>query len=180
MSLDISKLENVRKRGEKVKARCPACSQAGHDQRGEHLVVGVDGRFACVVYPGDSVDAKEHRKRIFALCGDREIKPLAVRPSGLGRLGRVIKSRSAGSALKTSLLGRLGRVFQSHLEPSNGHKQAVFPVSSLKDYENGVLGVPKPNRPLRDRERDLLREKGMENDPLIIEALNIFDGRIVE
>lgn len=180
MSLDISKLENVRKRGERVTARCPACSQAGHDQKGEHLVVGVDGRFACVVYPGDSVGAKEHRKRIFASCGDREIKPLAVRPSGLGRLGRVIKGRSAGSALKTGLLGRLGRVFQSHLEPSEEYKQAMSPVSSLKDYENGVLGVPKPNRPLRDHERGLLRKKGMENDPLIIEALNIFDGGIVE
>ena len=56
----------------------------------------------------------------------------------------------------------------------------MSPVSSLKDYENGVLGVPKPNRPLTDHECGLLRKKGMENDPLIIEALNIFDGRIVE
>ena len=96
MSLDISKLENVRKRGGKVIARCPACAEAGHDQKGEHLVINADGRFGCVVYPGDSADAKEHRKRIFALCGDREIKPLAVHPSGLGRLGRLPESSFSG------------------------------------------------------------------------------------
>ena len=66
-------------RGGKIIARCPACAEAGHDQKGEHLVINADGRFGCVVYPGDSADAKEHRKRIFALCGDREIKPLVVR-----------------------------------------------------------------------------------------------------
>ena len=114
MSLDISKLENVRKRGEKITARCPACAEVGHDQKGEHLVINADGRFGCVVYPGDSADAKEHRKRIFALCGDREIKPLAVHPAGLGRLGRVPESHSAVRPLKTGLLGRLGRLFQTH------------------------------------------------------------------
>ena len=89
MSLDISKLENARTRGDKTTARCPACAEAGHDQKGEHLVINSDGRFGCVVYPGDSADAKKHRKRVFALCGDREIKPLIVRSPGLGRLGRV-------------------------------------------------------------------------------------------
>src|SRR5512133_3317542 len=116
MSLDISKLENVRKRSGKVIARCPACAEPGHDQKGEHLVINTDGSFGCVVYPGDSADAKEHRKRIFALCGDREIKPLAVHPSGLGRSGPAVQSRLAVSPLKTGLLGRLGRVFETHLE----------------------------------------------------------------
>jgi hypothetical protein len=32
---------------------------------------------------------------------------------------------------------------------------------------------------LSEFEQGLLRRKGMENDPLIIEALNIFKGRIV-
>jgi hypothetical protein len=89
MSLDISKLENVRVRGNKVTARCPACEEVGHDQKGEHLVINANGAFGCVVYPGNSADAKAHRKRMFALCGDREIKPLAVHPSTLGRLARL-------------------------------------------------------------------------------------------
>ena len=66
-----------------------------------------DGRFGCVVYPGDSADAKEHRKRIFALCGDREIKPLAVHPPGLGRLGRVNQSHSASAAAQNRPVGTL-------------------------------------------------------------------------
>ena len=81
MSLEIAKLENVRTRGDKKTARCPACAKAGHDQKGEHLVINEDGSFGCVVYPGDSPDARAHRKRIFALCGNRETKPLVVRPA---------------------------------------------------------------------------------------------------
>ena len=78
MSLDITKVENVRERSGKIIARCPACAEAGHDRKGEHLVVNEDGRFGCILYPGDSPEAKEHRRRIFALCGDQTTKPLAV------------------------------------------------------------------------------------------------------
>jgi len=118
MSLDVAKLKNVRIRGKKSIAGCPACAEAGHDQRREHLLINGNGSFACVVYPGDSEDAKAHRKRIFALCGIREIKPLIVRqvPAGLGRLGRVAQSHSAGTSMRTGLLGRLGRMFQTHSE----------------------------------------------------------------
>ena len=188
MSLDISKLENVRKRGEKVTARCPACSQAGHDQKGEHLVVGVDGRFACVVYPGDSVDAKEHRKRIFALCGDREIKPLAVQSPGLGRLGRVNQTYLASAPLTNGLLGRLGRVFETHLEPERGLAQDEnhnVDERQLNECEKGVLGVPSeqtvtPQRPLSDRERALLLHWcGIDNDSTILEARTLFNATIV-
>lgn len=116
MSLNTSKLEKVCIRGDKTTARCPACAEAGHDQKGEHLLINGDGSFGCVLYAGDSSDAKEHRKRIFALCGGREIRPLTVRPAALGRLGRVNKYHSAGASLKTGLLGRLGRVFETHVE----------------------------------------------------------------
>ena len=186
MSLDISKLENVRKRGEKVTARCPACSQAGHDQKGEHLVVGVDGRFACVVYPGDSVDAKEHRKRIFALCGDREIKPLAVQSPGLGRLGRVNQTYLASAPLKTGLLGRLGRLFQTHLGTEATHaKNSDRTTDQLSKFKGGVLGVPSeqtvtPHRPLSERERTLLMGWcGTDDDPIVLEARTLFNATIV-
>jgi hypothetical protein len=143
MSLEISKLENVRVRGGKTIARCPACGEAGHDQKGEHLVINGDGSFGCVIYPGDSVNAKEHRKRIFALCGDREIKPLTVRSPSVGRLGRVNQSQSAGPPLKTGLLGRLGRVFQTHLETERtraGNEGRI--TERLNDFGRGVLSVP--------------------------------------
>ena len=116
MSLDISKLEHVRTLYGKATACCPACAETGHDQTRNHLIIQADGRFGCVVYPGDSPDAREHRKRIFALCGDRKIKPLAVRDSPLGRLGRATETHSAVAPLKTGLLGRLGRLFETDLE----------------------------------------------------------------
>ena len=159
MSLDTSKLENVRKRGDKATARCPACGQAGHDQKGEHLFIYADGRFGCVVYPGDSTDANEHRKRIFALCGDREIKPLIVRSPNVGRLGRVNQSQSAGQPLKTGLLGRLGRVFETHLErerePTDRENRNTD-EHQRNDCEKGVLAVlghskAVPHRPLTDQ-----------------------------
>ena len=63
--IDISRLERVRRSGEKTVARCPACAEGGGDRRGGHLVILPNGKFACAAYPGDS----EHRRRIFALAG---------------------------------------------------------------------------------------------------------------
>jgi len=69
MALDISKLENVvKKAGGRFTARCPACAEVGADTKGEHLAVFADGKFGCVVHPGD----KKHRKRIYALAGGGE------------------------------------------------------------------------------------------------------------
>jgi hypothetical protein len=188
MSLEISKLENVRSRGKKINARCPACAESGHDRRGEHLVIDADGRFACVVYPGHSPDAKAHRKRIFRLSGSRDVKPLYVRPAreidDIGRLGRRVESDTAAAALKTGLLGRLGREFQIHLEASRKIEKDAFPAEGRCDNQRGVLAVlqptVRPNRPLTERELCLLQRAGAENDPIIIMALNLFNGTIVE
>jgi hypothetical protein len=186
MSLDISKLEHVRTRGEKTTARCPACADAGHDQTRNHLIIQADGRFGCVVYPGDSPDAREHRKRIFALCGNREIKPLVVHRSDLGRPGRVDQSHLASAPVKTGLLGRLGRLFQTHsrTEPSQSEKEDAG-SKKLNDCEKGVPGVPsqpplKLHRPLTEHEWAILVRAGAEHDPIIIDALRLFDARVVE
>lgn len=69
MSLDIKRLENVQtKTSGKIIARCPACAVNGGDEKGEHLVVNTDGRFGCVVHPGD----KSHNKTIFAFVGVKD------------------------------------------------------------------------------------------------------------
>jgi hypothetical protein len=65
--LDVTKLEKVHKRGDKVIARCPACAEAGGDRKGEHLFIWKDGRYGCVQFPGP--DGSAHRKRIFKLVG---------------------------------------------------------------------------------------------------------------
>jgi hypothetical protein len=68
MSLNLEKLENVRKLDNGiVQARCPACAEGGNDRKGEHLRILADGRFGCCIHPKDG----NHRKRIFALAGDR-------------------------------------------------------------------------------------------------------------
>jgi len=187
MSLDISKLQSVRTCGRKTTARCPACAEVGHDQTQDHLFIQHDGRFGCVVYPGDSPDAMEHRKRIFALCGNREIKPLVVRPSDLGRLGRGDQSHSADAPLKSGVLGRLGRLFQTHLatEVSRGGNEARI-THELNDFDQRVLGVPNdsstpPDRSLTENERALLiRWCGTDNTPpIILEARGLFNATIV-
>lgn len=72
MALDITKLENVVPGGdERIVARCPACASEGGDNKGNHLIIFADGRFGCAVYPGQSEDAKAHRKLIWKLAGDR-------------------------------------------------------------------------------------------------------------
>ena len=69
MSLNVSKLEKVRElAGGIVQARCPACAEGGNDRAGEHLRIYPDGRFGCCVHPKSG----EHRKRIFALAGERQ------------------------------------------------------------------------------------------------------------
>ena len=67
--LDETRLENVRRRGERIICRCPACFEQGHDKTGNHLSIQPSGAFACVQFPGD--EGIEHRKRIFALVGVR-------------------------------------------------------------------------------------------------------------
>ena len=68
MGLDLTKLKNVCAGREKTVARCPACAEEGHDNKGDHLAIFPDGRFACVVHPGES--GHDHRSRIAQLVGD--------------------------------------------------------------------------------------------------------------
>ena len=65
--LDLSKLENVKQRGGKTIAACPACRSAGGDKKGNHLFIkSLDGsgKYGCVLCCCT--------KEIFALVGIRE------------------------------------------------------------------------------------------------------------
>jgi hypothetical protein len=68
MALDLEKLENVKERGGKTVARCPACAEGGADSAGDHLVIMPDGKWGCIAHPGEH--GKEHRRRIAELAGD--------------------------------------------------------------------------------------------------------------
>jgi hypothetical protein len=199
MSLDVSKLENARERGGKIIARCPACAEADSDHKGEHLVVNEDGRFGCVIYPGDGPEAKEHRRRIFALCGDREIRRLAVHPSRTLRTPRTPVQESRAYFCKgAGLLKRLSRLFPAR-EPARDQKY-------MYDTSRSVLDVPRvpktdsdtddagdawdasqqvihstasSRRQLTEREISILREAGAKNDPIILDAINLFNATVV-
>jgi len=67
MSLDLSKLERVRMRAGKTIARCPVCALSDADDKAEHLFIGADGGYRCIV----GCDSKA----IFALVGTKDGLP---------------------------------------------------------------------------------------------------------
>ena len=109
MSLDLSRLENVRKRIGKIVARCPACAEQNHDQKGDHLAIFPDGSFACIANPG--TEGHKHRQRIFALASDPVLRKRGAcvvrvrRPAG-AKLPQV-----AGTVVDLSQLGTAGTTF---------------------------------------------------------------------
>lgn len=109
--LDTAKLENVREKGGKTTAACPACRADGHDRSGEHLVLFADGKFGCVAYPGDSTEARNHRQDVFRLAG--------VQSKGSAQSGKcepverafspLIGAPEPSEASEPQILGRFGR-----------------------------------------------------------------------
>jgi hypothetical protein len=145
VSLDTTKLEKARRLPDgSVRARCPACAAQGHDKKGEHLMIGADGRYGCAVHPRDA----KHRRIIWALAGEKAAKPIEVRC--LGRLGRAGKTLSQPEVLQRNILGRLGRVEQSHagnIDPAREDSQAPpIPTPKLIGFSPGVPSVPSGNR----------------------------------
>lgn len=73
MKIDTTKLKHactkIRNGQTVIIARCPACEEDGHDNKGDHLIVFSDGRFGCVVNPVEDEDSHEHRMRILELVG---------------------------------------------------------------------------------------------------------------
>jgi hypothetical protein len=127
MSLNINKLEKVVELANGAKqARCPACAEAGQDEKGEHLRIYPEGRFGCCVFAGD----REHRKRIFALAGVHERQSIRVN----------IAPPKMTAAVKSGLLGRLGRVFGS---PT---KTVAVPVGGVGTLGTGQYPYTRINK----------------------------------
>ena len=128
MSLDIAKLEKVRQlENGMVQARCPACAESGADRSGNHLRIQPDGRFGCCVHPKDS----DHRKRIFALVGEKSSGTFTVRV----RVAKAaVEARSVKAALTTFTVGTLGT---GKTESDKGGKMELpLPLDNL-----GTLGT---------------------------------------
>src|SRR5512138_461185 len=98
MSLDTAKLEKVRElAGGVVQARCPACAEGGGDTKGQHLRIYPDGRYGCCVHPKDA----QHRKRIFALVGERQRRSFTVKVAATAKPAE--PARSVRSALSEAV-----------------------------------------------------------------------------
>lgn len=168
MSLDVRRLEKARElAGGIVQARCPACAESGGDRAGQHLRVYPDGRFGCCVHPKD----REHRKRIFALAGDKATRSFTVKVTS-GKAAAT-PAKSVASSL-TGFVRTLRTPFSNSVSsaseasyPSQGTKSLAHltfrtlrtPISMsrayareddqvmcddthiCKDSENGVLSV---------------------------------------
>jgi hypothetical protein len=66
----LSKLRCVKKRDDgSVTAQCPACAAKGRDRKGDHLRVYDNDRFSCIVFLGNSHDARQHRLEIMRHAG---------------------------------------------------------------------------------------------------------------
>lgn len=137
MSLNLARVEKVREVEDGQVGRCPACAEKGQDRRGEHLRIYPDGRFGCCVHPGD----REHRKRIFALVGERSQRGIKIRMAAV----------ATGGAVQNGILGRLGRVFSS---PAEVQKTPDAP-DGVRRVEAGVLEIRTPRTGVGDSNQTL-------------------------
>jgi hypothetical protein len=136
MSLDVRLLEKVRELANGViQARCPACAEGGRDRTGEHLRLYPDGRFGCCVHPRD----REHRKRIFALAGDKSSRSFTVKIASGNPSAN--PARSVRSAL-TTFPGTLGTPVFESVSSDKEPSQASQDQKRLADLSFGTLGTP--------------------------------------
>ena len=178
MSLDVRLLEKVREVGGGiVQARCPACAEGGSDRAGEHLRLHPDGRFGCCVHPKD----REHRRRIFALAGDKAPRSFTVKVAGRKPVAEPARSVTAaltgyrgtlGTAISESVsveettgtnLGTLGTpILNPHTCVREDERSMHGHTHTYKDFESGVPSVPNP--PVEER-RDPVEAMGADSRP---------------
>lgn len=66
MSLDHSRLENLRNRAGKLIARCPACAELGEDTAADNLMIWESGAYRCI----KADKGTPHHDRIWELVGE--------------------------------------------------------------------------------------------------------------
>ena len=143
MSLDATKLQKVADLGDGVKrARCPACAESGSDKSGQHLRIYPDGKFGCCVHPGNS----EHRKRIYALAGERGQRGIKVR----------VAAAVSGEAVQSGVLGRLGRSFASpaRTDAPDGVSEVESEMFESEESRTCRTGEPNSNSDTENHEKE--------------------------
>ncbi len=127
--LDETKLNKVKHNASKVIAQCPACYEIGMDQKGDHLCIKPNGKFACVINQGP--EGKQHRQRIFELVGIKD-KPMSHKNDPI----KICPAqRSPPVIIQKNILGHLGHLFPSYprkteeiCNTNNVNKEVKIPV----------------------------------------------------
>jgi hypothetical protein len=183
MSIDMSKLENVKNKGNRTVARCPACAESGQDKKGNHLIINSDGKFACVMFPGSSGD--EHRKRIFRLTGiiDSPKNIISVKEASQA-------SQNKPDVMINDVLGRIGHHFLSHYKKSDESKTDKM----VKLYEGINTEADHAKRKMKeqtftvrwekleDTDREELVDRLLDKELLpetVRQVVDAFDGTVV-
>lgn len=173
MSLDLARLENVRKRIGKIIARCPACAQQDHDQKGEHLVIFPNGSFACVANPGK--EGHKHRQRIFTLASDPVLRKRGACTVWVRRPAGAKLPTTAGTVVDLSQLGTAGTPFSSlrdtcRRNTGDGGEAEIpaCPEGNRKSESQPSQAITPPRRHLPPPEC---------GDPLMATALAFFHGQ---
>ena len=176
MSLDFSKLENMKHQNGVTTARCPACAEEGRDRKGNHLFINNDGRFSCVCSPGK--DGHSHRSRIFELVGVKEHSgPINIKI-------KEVKRAKAPEVIESNILGRLGRVKSSQDKIGNlkevkvAAKEAIVVTKSEADFGIGVPSVPDSCSYTLEELR-LIQSEDEDSLRVIHYAKRIFGGTII-
>ena len=144
--LDTTRLQNIQHRNGIIVAQCPACADEGGDRKGEHLFIGQDGRFGCVLYPEKSSQpeaARAHRKRIFEFIGIKQhAGPEKEGPTNtlINIKVKVAKRSGTPEVIEKDVLGRLGRFKSSHLKLRNPTQ--TEPKKPETGIATGVPSVP--------------------------------------
>ncbi len=147
MSLDLSKLEEMKRRGSSIICRCPACAESGGDRNGNHLKIRDDGKFSCVIYPGE--EGKAHRKRIYALAGIKDnTEEYANVPKKTFEVKKPALPPDHGKVIQKDILGRLG-----HIETTYAREVLESSLPKESDNTQKKCDVTVPAVPVSISER---------------------------
>jgi hypothetical protein len=132
MSLDLARVEKLVELSDGMRrGRCPACAEAGGDRKGQHLRIYPDGKFGCCVHPADN----EHRRRIFALVGERKPRGIAVR----------VASAETSQPVRRGILKALAAGQAGSPDAPDGVSEVETAITEEKETRTGRTGEQKSN-----------------------------------
>jgi hypothetical protein len=162
--LDETRLEKVRRGGERIICRCPACFEQGHDKTGNHLSIWTSGAFACVQFPGD--EGIEHRKRIFELVGVRDESGPRTFPTLNDAIGFMVQKLSMRATRRDIYHDAGGKVHFVVVRFDSTEEKEFRPFHQTAD--GWVIGDPPGELPLFGLPELLVPDLNPSSEPVIV------------